>query len=238
MNSGWIALHRSDETAELLDRYPDAVLLLTLIAYRARWKRPLIPDGLNFGEALIGKNDFERWGKNWTERRYRSAKKVLQSAGLVTFRATNKGTIATLLNAKVFSLTHDHRDEQNATLSTDQRRTSGEQPTSKRRLTNKGNKDNKENKGEIPSREQVLAQVGSVPYPLTKECADAYCVDRTADGWVSRNGLLISDWRGDLQRYARHWKNHEQKSNRNPNAVSRYVGTTPEKTLNLDGDRS
>ena len=238
MSSGWIALHRSDETKELLDRYPDAVLLLTLIAHRARWKRPLIPDGLNFGEALIGKNDFERWGKSWTEGRYRSAKKVLQRAGLVTFRRTNKGTVATLTNSRVFSLTADHRDEQNDEQITSKSRAGDEQATSKRRLTNKGNKGNKENKGEIPSREQVLAQVGSVPYPLTRECAEAYCVDRTADGWVNRNGRLISDWRGDLQRYARHWKNHEQKASRNPNAVARHVDTRPKKTLNLEGERS
>ena len=238
MSSGWIALHRSDETKELLDRYPDAMLLLTLIAHRARWKQPVIPDGLTFGEALIGKNDFQRWGKSWTEGRYRSAKKVLQRGRLVTFRRTNKGTIATLTNSKVFSLTADHRDEQNDTQTTSKSRAVNARPTSQQHLTNKGNKEHKENKGEIPSRKEVLAQVGSVSYPLSRECAEAYCVDRSADGWVNRNGRLISDWRGDLQRYARHWKNHEQKASRNPHAVTRHVDTRPKRTLNLEGGRS
>lgn len=232
MNSGWIALHRCPETEELLDRYPDAMVLLTIVAYRARWRQPLVPDGLEFGEALIGRKDFERWGKRWTERRYRSAKEVLARSGLVKFRATSRGTVATLLCSAVFSLTLEHRDEQTAS----ERRVNGEQLPSNRRLTKKDNKDNNGKRREIPTLAQILQQIGSVPYSLSRLCAEAYFADREADGWVNRYGNPISNWRSDLERYARHWRNNELRSGHAPSSVTRHVNTKPEKTLDLDLD--
>jgi hypothetical protein len=59
---------------------------------------------------------------------------------------------------------------------------------------------------DIPRKEEVLGQVGAVPYPLTAQCAEAYYLDRDAGGWVTKHGHPILNWRSDLQKFARHWQ--------------------------------
>ena len=138
--SGWIGFHRSEETDELLAKEPKAFVLLALIARRARWKNPVISDGLEKGDALIGKHDFERHG--WTEHDYRRAKKVLAGAKLVSFSrakgTTKSGTVATLLDARVFSLTEDDRNEPLNESSTNPQRSDNESSTNPQRQSKKG----------------------------------------------------------------------------------------------------
>lgn len=97
---GFVALHTGDETRALLEKHPKAFLLLTLIAMRAKWKDCSIT-GLRFGQALIG--DYRAAGLE-TEAEYRHAKKLLTKLGLVTTSTTNKGTVATLVGSKIYSI--------------------------------------------------------------------------------------------------------------------------------------
>ena len=103
--SRFIALHCGDETSALLSQHPNAFLLLTQIAMRAKWKDCSITR-LKAGQAFIG---------NWreaglkSEKAYRHAKTILSDCKLATFQGANKGTIATLADSKVFSISADGR---------------------------------------------------------------------------------------------------------------------------------
>jgi len=84
----------------LLKDHP-ALALVTLIARRARWSKSKHNDiQLEPGEALIG--DYETIGL--TERKYRTAKTTLQTTGIATFRATNRGTVAKLTDTSVYDI--------------------------------------------------------------------------------------------------------------------------------------
>ena len=141
--SGWIGFHRSEATRELMEHHPKAFYLLALVAQRARWKAPIVPDGLDKGQALIGVGDFLKIG--WTERAYRTAKEVLRRARICDFnpaRGTARpGTVATLLDARVFSLTEQDRGEASDWKSTNVRRDGGEVTAKARRETKKGKKE-------------------------------------------------------------------------------------------------
>jgi hypothetical protein len=88
----------------LLERYPNAFLLLTQISLRAWWKKDeKSPVGLEYGQAFIG--DYRSIGL--TEKGYRVAKQRLAKGGLATFKGANKGTIATLIDSRVYSLSKE-----------------------------------------------------------------------------------------------------------------------------------
>ena len=129
--SGFIALHRGDETSALLASHPNAFLLLTQIALRAKWKDCPITK-LTRGQAFIG--DYQAAGIS-TEMAYRHAKKVLTDCGLATFQGTNKGTVATLVNATIFSIAANASNGQGNSQATDKERTRNGQGTDKERLT-------------------------------------------------------------------------------------------------------
>jgi hypothetical protein len=121
----WFKTFRSPDALELLEYSQNAFLLLYLIAYRARWRDGISVDGLSQGEALLG--DYENIGL--TEQMYRTAKLVLEKCGFATFRTTNKGTIARLINTRVFSISNDSPNGQNNGQPTDKQRTSNGQTT-------------------------------------------------------------------------------------------------------------
>lgn len=106
--SRFIALHCGDETAALLSQHPNAFLLLTQIAMRAKWKDCAITR-LKAGQAFIG--DWREAGLK-SEKAYRHAKSILSDCKLATFQGANKGTIATLSDSKVFSISADGRGGQ------------------------------------------------------------------------------------------------------------------------------
>jgi hypothetical protein len=81
-------------------KHPSAFLLLSQIARRARLT-PCPVTGLEIGQAYIG--DYRQAGIQ-SERKYRTAKNTLKTRGFSTFKATSKGTIATLLEQGIFSL--------------------------------------------------------------------------------------------------------------------------------------
>ncbi len=127
MSARFIALHCGDETCALLANHPTAFLLLTQIAMRAKWKDCSITK-LKAGQAFIG--DYQAAGIH-SEKAYRHAKHILSECGLAAFQGANKGTIATLADCKVFSISADARGgqtgEQGDSLGADKGRARGGQ---------------------------------------------------------------------------------------------------------------
>ncbi|PSV48349.1 hypothetical protein [Photobacterium indicum] len=105
-DAGFIKYRRTEE-AEFLLGHPHANHLLMVMAYRARrTDHPM--NGLKAGQCFLG--DFR--GLGLTERAYRTAKKQLQDWGLADFKGTNKGTVGTITNSKVYDINHGEGDGQ------------------------------------------------------------------------------------------------------------------------------
>jgi hypothetical protein len=99
MTTGFIKLNRSPETLELLND-PNAFVLLTVIALRARRTDEFNIHNLQIGQALIG--DHRKYGLS--EQQYRSAVKRLRKWGLAAFKPTSRGTIATLIDSRIYDI--------------------------------------------------------------------------------------------------------------------------------------
>jgi hypothetical protein len=95
---------RSDE-AKFLDTHPTENHVLNVIARRARRTKCKLT-GLEVGECFIGNK-----GLGLTEQQYRTAKKNLKKWGFVNFKkgrkATDTGTVATLLNTMVYDINQE-----------------------------------------------------------------------------------------------------------------------------------
>jgi hypothetical protein len=108
---GYFEATRSEDALALIRHYPPAYTLAAVIAHRARWRSDEFnPHNLQFGEAFLG--DFESYGM--TEREYRTAKKILAEWSFATFKPTNKGTIAKLMDTRLFRINPPKGDGQNA----------------------------------------------------------------------------------------------------------------------------
>ena len=99
-NCGYIKLNRSPQLLNLLETDHQAFVMLTWIAVRANRET---------GQAMIG--DWRKMGVT-SEATYRRIKNRIQAAGLATFKATNKGTLATLVNISIFDINRVEADEQ------------------------------------------------------------------------------------------------------------------------------
>ncbi len=147
MSKGFIKLSREELTEELVLKHPNAFILLTIIALRARREDSPLKDSLVAGQALIG--DYEYMGL--TEQKYRTAKKVLENNGLITTRATNRGTIATLVNTMVYDVNiHSGNEQGNADITNKQRTDNEQITTNKKERTKEG-----KNKDIVITREQL-----------------------------------------------------------------------------------
>lgn len=102
---GFVKLMR-EAALDLLENKPNAYLLLSQIALRARWSEEASSIyRLGINQSLIG--DHEKIGLTNSE--YKTAKKILSTAGYADFHPTpGKGTIATLLTPTVFDINTDH----------------------------------------------------------------------------------------------------------------------------------
>ena len=100
MKKGFLKLVRSKETEQLLKDDPNSFLLLTIIALRANWHDDFNTQGLKQGEALVG--DYRNYGL--TRQEYRGASLRLRKWQFATFRATNTGTIAKLLDKRIYDI--------------------------------------------------------------------------------------------------------------------------------------
>jgi len=99
---GYFEATRSKDALWLIEHYPKAYLLAAVVAHRARWSNDgFNPHGLLFGEAFLG--DHDRYGR-MTEGDYRGAKRVLAKMHFATFRRTNRGTVARLVDSRLFKI--------------------------------------------------------------------------------------------------------------------------------------
>ena len=103
MSESFVKMMRGPVFDELVEANPFAFTLAAVIARRARWSSGFNKHGLEPGEAFLG--DFRRCGM--TEQQYRTAKALLTKWGLVTFKPTNKGTVAKLMDTRVFSVLNE-----------------------------------------------------------------------------------------------------------------------------------
>lgn len=106
---GYWEATRCDDALELVKANPFALVLAYIIAGRARWREGFNPHNLKFGEAFIG--DFENYGMS--ESIYRTAKADLAKWRFATFKTTNKGTIAKLMDTRLFKINPPKDDGQN-----------------------------------------------------------------------------------------------------------------------------
>jgi hypothetical protein len=128
MSHGFLKLIRSDSLLVLIKEHPNAFLLLTQIAIRARRSNCSIT-GLQIGEAYIG--DFKEAGLQ-TEGQYRVAKDKLKSLGFIaiidtrrkkgknaTIKRTTSGTLVKLLNTNIYDINisgnYEYNDESTTT---------------------------------------------------------------------------------------------------------------------------
>ncbi|UCE07357.1 MAG: hypothetical protein JSW07_04815, partial [bacterium] len=103
MTEPFLKLMKNKETMELLTNAPNAFMLLTQIALRAKRTNDFNVYGLTVGQALVG--DYKSIGL--TEKKYRNAKAKLEAWGFATFKGTNKGTIANVINSRVFDINEE-----------------------------------------------------------------------------------------------------------------------------------
>jgi len=140
MYRGFIKLNRGPDTLELLND-PNAFILLTVIALRARRTDEFNIHNLRSGEALIG--DYAKYGL--TRRQYRTAMKRLGQWGLAAFKPTTHGTVAALSDTRVYDINERAGDQETA----DRRPTRGQRAT-----TNKNEKNEKNEKKYSPHSDE------------------------------------------------------------------------------------
>lgn len=113
-----VRFESNPQMKELIKHHKEFILL-TFIAQRA--KRTVGIDlltGLRQNEARIG--DHNAYGLS--EQQYRTAKKNLEKWKFATFKATNKGTIATLCSTSIYNINAEQPNDQNSRQATGKQR--------------------------------------------------------------------------------------------------------------------
>ena len=159
----YIKCYRSDEANELLAANNKAFLLLFQIATRAKRTSSFNRYNLDIGEALVG--DFKEIGL--TEGQYRQAKKFLAKHRFATFKATNKGTIAKLVNTDIFDPNLENNNGQHNTPATNKQRASNEPTT-----TNKNDKKENNDKNEKFSPNVRIIDLKDAIKAKKQRCSD------------------------------------------------------------------
>jgi hypothetical protein len=142
-NYGYVKMMRTQDILELLEHSPLAFALASLIALRARFRPGTSLKGLNPGQAFVG--DYMACGMS--RQQYRTAKRHLANSGFVTFKSTNKGTVATLIDTRLF-------DVLNVAANHQINHPSNQQPTSSQPVTKNGKKEENEKKREENASEK------------------------------------------------------------------------------------
>lgn len=145
-NRGWVKMQRGEDINELIATSPLAFTLAAVIALRARYRHGTNLRGLSPGEACLG--DYAACGMSQQE--YRTAKKNLEGWGFATFKATNRGTVARLIDTRLFDVLSALGNEQVNEQTTGKQRTKNEQTTTKKKVRRK--------EGEYDSKETGVVQ--------------------------------------------------------------------------------
>jgi hypothetical protein len=124
---GWFAVHRTPQLEHMAGRDHSALVLMMVIAMRAKWDDSWSKHGLKKGQALIGAHDVKRYGL--TDQKYRSAKKHLEEYGIATFQSTHLHTVATLTGSTVSIEERKQDNRPDSRLPTDCQQTANRLPT-------------------------------------------------------------------------------------------------------------
>lgn len=196
--AGFIKYMRSEE-AEFLLGYPNANHLFMVMAFRARrTDHPM--NGLKAGQCFLG--DYASIGL--TERQYRTAKKQLTDWNLATFKGTNKGTVGTLLNSKVYDINEEARDGQCVTQETGKRQASDRQATTNKECKNQESKEKKPSKAKPTSVQEVqdyFAEKGYGENGVGQKFIDHY----DSIGW-KRGKQQVKDWKATARTWMQRMK--------------------------------
>ena len=187
--------------SEMLNKNPNAFILLYFIATRA-WRGPgMSPRDCDIGEALIG--DSSRMGM--TQQKYRTAKKHLENMGFITTKSTSKGTVAKLINTELFDPNFDFGNDQINEQLTNKQRATNDQVTT----NNNCNKSNNWNKREttpphnqnhliklIPEQMEVIGygDEASIPEWYCKHYHEQKEIKNT---WKNHQGQIIN-WKREI----------------------------------------
>lgn len=211
---------RDPAAIELWRKHRGSFFLLYLIAYRARRTAGFNCHDLKPGQALLG--DCHQCGM--TEQEYRTAKRILESAGFATFQPTNKGTVATLLNTEIFDINVDEaNDPANDRVTTSQR------PGNDRVTTNKNEK-NEKNEEDVGAFLPGVAAATPASKPLRDDAA--WLQDLKADPAYA--GIDVEQEFARMRRWcAEHFKQPTRRRfinwlNRCDRTITQKVTTTPQ----------
>jgi len=105
-------MHRSEQTGWLRENHPNAFLLLTIIAERARWKEKNLTGGLKPLQCVLGTTEI-LW-KGCIRKILRGAIKTLIRGHQIVTKTTTKGTIVTLVGTDVVQVNVNTKDQQRA----------------------------------------------------------------------------------------------------------------------------
>lgn len=187
--TGFIKYMRSEE-AEFLLKYPSANHLFMVMAFRARrTDHPM--NGLKAGQCFLG--DYSSIGM--TRQQYRTAQEQLAKWNLATFKGTNKGTIGTIVNSKVYDINSDATNQQ----TTNQQPVSNQPTTTNKECKNEIKKENK--RFAPPSLKEVLNYMTERGYPYPKE-AESFIDYYSSNGWkVGKNPM--KDWKAATRNWTK-----------------------------------
>ena len=105
-------MHRSEQTSWLRENHPNAFLLLTIIAERARWNEKNLTGGLKPLQCVLGTTEI-LW-KGCTRKILRGAIKTLIQGHQIITKTTTKGTIVTLVGTDIAQVNVNTKDQQRA----------------------------------------------------------------------------------------------------------------------------
>ena len=184
--AGFIKYMRSEE-AEFLLSYPNANHLFCVMAYRARRTDHAL-NGLKSGQCFLG--DYREIGLS--EQQYRTAKKQLTNWNLATFKGTNKGTVGTIVNTKVYDINEESSN------GLDNRQVTGSQRTGNGRVTTNKECKNDNNEKKVskakPSSPQEVQEYFEERGFLDSNFGTSFFNHYEANGWM-RGKTKIKDWK-------------------------------------------
>lgn len=202
---GFIKYMRSEE-AEFLLAYPNANHLFCVMANRARrTDHPM--NGLKAGQCFLG--DFAAIGL--TERQYRTAKGQLEKWSLATFKGTNKGTVATIVNSKVYDINEKDADRQ----ATDKRQASDRQATTNKECKNGRMEEGKNNTANgspldfsvLGMSDDQIQEVIRIKKKNAKNAKSAKLSQRMVNGLAKQFHLAASEYGFTFDELLTTWEN-------------------------------
>lgn len=175
----------SVEFKELIRRRPTSFVLLALIATRARKVSSDIPDATKIGEAFIG--DYKEYGA--TLQSYRTDKKYLEKFKIVTFKTTNRGTVAKIVDTSIFDIS---RVSPTSEL-TDQQQSNNIRLTTKQEV--RGEKEEDEQSHAKPmEKKNFFHEIAVVSEDYWDKCAPAIAKSMDIDVYSDRYVDARADW--------------------------------------------